>query len=172
MRRRVIWSEFLAHGAQAHEGERGPNVSAKAGKNWNPFFHALWEHCRAKPLAVEDHPWSDIVFKFGGKRGKIFAFLGDPEADEAGVTVKPSPEELGELLGLPFVRRAAYIGRYGWISVSVRDRGSLKLALGLIDDTYNHVAAAARRRGASAEREKVGSRPSKGPSPKGGLRGR
>ena len=118
----------------------------KPHKNWNPFFRALWEHCRAKPLAVEDHPWGDIVFKLGGTRGKIFAFLGHPEADNAGVTVKPSPEELGGLLGLPFVQRAPYIGRYGWIDVSVRDRRSLKLALDLVDETYSRVAAAGKRR--------------------------
>lgn len=121
-------------------------MTTKADKNWSPFFRALWEHCRAKPLAVEDHPWGDVVFKVGGKRGKIFAFLGHPEADDVGVTVKPPPEELGGLLGLPFVRRASYIGRFGWIDVSVRNRRSLKLALALIDETYSRVAAMGKRR--------------------------
>lgn len=105
---------------------------------------------------MEDHPWGDVVFKFGGKRGKIFAFLGHPVAAVAGVTVKPSSEELGGFLRLPFVQRAAYIGRFGWIDVSVRDRRSLKLALNLVDDTYNHIADAAKRRGAAARRKKAG----------------
>lgn len=74
-------------------------MRTKPHKNGNPLFRALWDHCRAKPLAVEDHPWGDMVFKVGGTSGKIFAFLGHPEADDVGVTVKPSPEELGELLG-------------------------------------------------------------------------
>src|SRR5688572_23864425 len=138
----------------------------KANKNWNPFFRALWEHSRAKPRAVEDHPWGDdVVFKFGGKNGKIFAFLGYPEAEDAGVTVKPSPEELGGLLRLPFVQRAAYIGRYGWINVKVRDRRSLKLALDLVDDTYHRVADAAKRQGKAAARKDTGSRTRMG-SPK------
>ncbi len=117
-----------------------PEMRTKARKSWNPFFRALWEYCRAKPFAVEDHPWGDTVFKVGGTRGKIFAFLGQPDADDGGVTVKPSPEELGGLLRLPFVQRAHYIGRYGWIDVSIRDRRSLKLALDLVDETYNRIA--------------------------------
>jgi predicted DNA-binding protein (MmcQ/YjbR family) len=121
-------------------------MRTKAHTNWNPFFRALWEHCRAKPLAVEDHPWGDIVFKVGGRRGKIFAFLSHPEAEDVGVTVKPTPEELGGLRGLPYVQRAAYIGRYGWVKVSVRDRRSLKLALGLVDETYGRIAAAGKGR--------------------------
>jgi hypothetical protein len=36
-------------------------------QNWNPYFRALWNHCSAKPDAVEDHPWGETVFKIGGK---------------------------------------------------------------------------------------------------------
>lgn len=113
-------------------------MTSRASKDWNRFYRAMWQHCRAKPHAVEDHPWGeeDTVFKVGGKKGNIFAFLGHPKTQEAGVTVKPSREELGGFLGLPYVTRAPYIGRYGWIHVSVRNQRTLKMALDLIDDTY------------------------------------
>jgi predicted DNA-binding protein (MmcQ/YjbR family) len=137
-------------------------MRTKAAKNWNPFFRALWEHCRAKPLAVEDHPWGDTVFKVGGQRGQIFAFLSDPEADDAGVTVKPSPEELGGLLRLPYVQRAGYIGRYGWVDVSVRDRRSLKLTLGLIDETYSRIVAAGKSRTTRSRPARGKARPRRG----------
>jgi predicted DNA-binding protein (MmcQ/YjbR family) len=108
---------------------------------------ALYERARDKPGAVEDHPWGDVVFKI---RGKIFAFVGGPETP--GATVKVDPDELDALLSLPFVRRASYIGRYGWVSVTVTNKQTRDLALGLIDDSYDLIAAKTKRgrRGASA----------------------
>ena len=100
------------------------------------YFKSLFVHCRGKPDAVEDHPWGDTVFKVGGK---IFAFLGSP--DRPGVTVKALPEELDFLLGQPFVRRASYVGRFGWVNVTVESKDALGLALGLIDDSYDLIVS-------------------------------
>src|SRR5207253_52290 len=100
----------------------GRRSTMTADEAWNPFFRALWEHCRAKPDAMEDHPWGETVFKV---RDKCFAFLGIP--DRAAVTVKPDPEDLDALLALPFVERAAYIGRYGWVKVAIADEDALAL---------------------------------------------
>jgi len=103
--------------------------------HWSPTYRALWDYCSAKPDAVEDHPWGETVFKV---RGKVFAFIGHP--DSSGVTVKAPPEELDVLLSLPFVRRSAYIGRYGWVSISITDEDSLDLALRLVDRSYDRIA--------------------------------
>src|SRR5205814_7069426 len=108
---------------------------------WTPFFRALWEHCRAKPDAMEDHPWGETVFKV---RDKCFAFLGLP--DRAAVTVKPDPEDLDALLALPFVERAAYIGRYGWVKVAIADEDALALALDLVDHTYESIATRGKKK--------------------------
>lgn len=121
-----------------------------ANKRRNPFFRALWKHCRAKPFAVEDHPWGDTVFKVGSRRGKIFAFLGHPDSNQAGATVKPTREELDLLLGSAFIQLAPYIGRYGWIHLSVRDQNGLRLALDLIDENYERIVSSLKRRGATA----------------------
>jgi predicted DNA-binding protein (MmcQ/YjbR family) len=80
---------------------------------------------------VLDHPWGDTVFKV---RGKIFVFLGRDAC-----TVKPFPEELDLLLGRPDVVRSKYIGRYGWITMTINDDETLELAKSLIDDTYAQV---------------------------------
>lgn len=90
----------------------------------------LKTHCAAKPDAVEDHPWGETVFKV---RNKVFAFLGSSEA--AMITVRPEEDRDG-LLQLPYVRVAAYIGRYGWVTVTVEDDAALELALDLIDQNY------------------------------------
>jgi predicted DNA-binding protein (MmcQ/YjbR family) len=103
---------------------------------WNPYFRALWKHCSAKPSAREDHPWGETVFKVGDK---ILAFLGTP--DQGGVGVKVSPEQIESLLRMPFIKRSPYIGRYGWLSVSVDDDDALELALELVDGSYEQIAA-------------------------------
>jgi predicted DNA-binding protein (MmcQ/YjbR family) len=112
------------------------------------WARALRDHCAAKPEAQEDHPWGDTVFKV---KGKVFAFLGG--GDTPAVTVKAPPEELDMLLGAPFIQRARYVGRYGWVTVRVEDEAGLELALALIDDSYGLVRARGRkRRAASGER--------------------
>jgi len=104
----------------------------------NRFFQALYEHCAAKPEAMEDHPWGETVFKIGGK---VFAFLGLP--DHGGVTVKAATDELDGLLTLSFIKRSPYIGRYGWVRVSVENDDALDLALRLVDQSYETIAAKA-----------------------------
>lgn len=111
-------------------------------ESWNPYFKRMWEHSAAKPDAVEDHPWGEVVFKV---RGKIFAFLGLPEREWAGVTVKPEKDDLEAMLSLPYVERAPYIGRYGWVKLRVETDEALDLALELIDTTYAGIAKPKRK---------------------------
>jgi predicted DNA-binding protein (MmcQ/YjbR family) len=99
-------------------------------------FRTLFEYCGNKPGAMVDHPWGEVVFKV---KKKIFAYIGRP-GESSGVTVKPAPEELDALLARPNVQLAHYIGRYGWVNVSIHDRASLKLALRLVDETYEQIA--------------------------------
>lgn len=103
---------------------------------WSPPFARLYETAAGKPGSLEDHPWDETVFKVGGK---IFFFLGRPPGK--GVTVKASPDDLDGLLQLPYVERAPYIGRYGWVSVTVADDASLELALDLLDESYDQVVS-------------------------------
>lgn len=111
---------------------------------WHPFFGVLREHARSKPQAVEDHPWGETVYKV---HGKVFVFLGAPE--RAQITVKAPPDELDLLLGVPYIQRAKYVGRYGWITVTIEDEPSLDLARQLVDDSYQLIGAGQGRRRAS-----------------------
>jgi predicted DNA-binding protein (MmcQ/YjbR family) len=108
-------------------------------RNADPRFKKLYAHARKKPEAVEDHPWGETVFKVNGK---VFVFLGHPESESShvGLTVKAPPDELEPLLELPYVHRAKYVGRFGWVSVTVEDDEALALALELIDDSYDLIA--------------------------------
>jgi len=107
----------------------------------HPYFTQLKAQCAAKPDAVEDHPWGETVFKV---RGKVFAFLG--MSDRASVTVKPHADDLDGLLALPFIERAPYIGRYGWVSVQIADDAALELAQELIDTSFEIIGAKTKKR--------------------------
>jgi predicted DNA-binding protein (MmcQ/YjbR family) len=125
----------------------GEEVATTRKADKTRYARTLWDHAAAKPDAVEDHPWGDDVFKI---RSKIFAFLGG--AENPSVTVKVPPDEVDAVLELPYAKRSAYIGRYGWVSLSIEDDDALRLALDLIDDSYDLVEAKApgKRRAAAA----------------------
>ncbi len=111
----------------------------------HPRFRVLYDYAKSKPDAVEDHPWDEVVFKVNGK---VFVFLGRPETPGVGLTVKAPPDELEAMLELPFVRRAKYVGRFGWISLTIENDEALELALELIDDSYELIAPKRKRKAA------------------------
>jgi predicted DNA-binding protein (MmcQ/YjbR family) len=96
----------------------------------------IQEHCLAKPEAYEDHPWGDTVYKVGPK-GKIFCFSGH---DNPVISVKATVEEQSALIQHPNIEVAAYVGRYGWVTVYLRDADTLELAMDLIDRSYEAIA--------------------------------
>jgi predicted DNA-binding protein (MmcQ/YjbR family) len=100
----------------------------------------LKAHCAGKEGAWEDHPWGDFVYKVGKK-----LFVGLGEGEPASITVKAAPDELDGLLTLPFIERAAYVGRFGWITVTVSEEEQLELALDLIDVSYELVRGKSKR---------------------------
>jgi predicted DNA-binding protein (MmcQ/YjbR family) len=85
------------------------------------------------PLAYEDAPWGHPVFKVGDNR--LFASMS---VDKACVhlTVKLTPEEREVARSQPNVRKAAYVGRYGWVTVDVTDEESLEPALEWLRESY------------------------------------
>jgi len=90
-------------------------------------------HCLAKPGAIEDEPWpGDTAWKV---KGKIFAMGG-----KKAVTVKSTPEKQSALVLLPAISKAAYVGRFGWVTIELQDKETLDLALDLIDESYAMVA--------------------------------
>jgi len=97
-------------------------------------YALIREHCRAKPEAVEDYPWGDVVWKI---RGKIFAGSSDGSNR---VSVKATLEEQARLIQHPAIDKAHYVGRYGWVTIAIDDEKTARLALELIDESYARVA--------------------------------
>jgi len=86
----------------------------------------------AKPGAFEDEPWpGDTAWKVGGK---IFAMGGN-----TAVTVKSTPAKQASLTMHPSITKAAYVGRFGWVTVQLESKDDLLLALELIDESYDLV---------------------------------
>jgi hypothetical protein len=62
------------------------------------------------------------------------------------VTVKPPADDIDRVLRRPMVRCARYVGRFGCLTVEMRDEESLRLALDLIDRSYPLAGGAPPRR--------------------------
>ncbi len=102
-------------------------------KRWEGYARRIRELALSFPEAYEDEPWGHPVFKVADNR--MFAAMS--EEDEAvRLTVKLTPEEreIAELL--PFVSRARYVGRYGWITAEIRNEESLEAGLEWLRESY------------------------------------
>ena len=100
------------------------------------------------PSSYEDSPWGFPVFKVGDN--KLFAMMTHRD-DDCELTVKLTSEEREVALHLPHVRRASYVGRYGWVTARVTDEESLQAALEWMRESYFLRAPAAVRDAAFAE---------------------
>jgi predicted DNA-binding protein (MmcQ/YjbR family) len=79
----------------------------------------------------------------------MFAWLR--EDDPVEVTVKLSTEEREIAQLHPWVRRASYVGRYGWITATIEDADALETALEWLRESYYLKAPAKLRDAAFAE---------------------
>jgi predicted DNA-binding protein (MmcQ/YjbR family) len=84
------------------------------------------------PKAYEDAPWGFPVFKVADNR--MFALLSGADPLEVTMKVGAEEREIGTLL--PFVRPASYVGRYGWVTVTVADEDALQTALDWVRESY------------------------------------
>jgi predicted DNA-binding protein (MmcQ/YjbR family) len=99
------------------------------------------------PEAYEDAPWGSPVFKVGDNR--LFALMTEREPVE--LTLKLSAEEREIAYLHPWVRRASYVGRYGWVTATIEDADALETALEWLRESYYLKAPAKLRDAAFAE---------------------
>ena len=83
-----------------------------AGKTRRSNVDRIRAIALALPATTEEVTWgTDVNFRV---RNKIFCFPGD-----ATMTVKADREELDALLGDDRFARAAYVGRFGWVTMTL-----------------------------------------------------
>jgi predicted DNA-binding protein (MmcQ/YjbR family) len=85
------------------------------------------------PQTYEDEPWGHPVFKVAENR--MFAGMS-VDGDVVQLTVKLTPEEREIAQLLPYVRRARYVGRYGWVTAEISDDEALDAALEWLRESY------------------------------------
>jgi predicted DNA-binding protein (MmcQ/YjbR family) len=85
------------------------------------------------PESYEDEPWGHPVFKVADNR--MFASMWEEDGCVR-VTVKLTAEEREIAQLLPFVSKARYVGRYGWVTAEVRDKEALDAALEWVRESY------------------------------------
>ncbi|MBA3364366.1 MAG: MmcQ/YjbR family DNA-binding protein [Actinobacteria bacterium] len=85
------------------------------------------------PETYEDEPWGHPVFKVADNR--MFASMSVQDRHVL-VTLKLTPEEREIAESLPYVTKARYVGRYGWITAEVTDEESLEAALEWLRESY------------------------------------
>jgi predicted DNA-binding protein (MmcQ/YjbR family) len=85
------------------------------------------------PETYEDEPWGHPVFKVADNRMFGSMSVGDGAVH---LTVKLTAEEREIAQLLPYVHKARYVGRYGWVTADVTDEDSLASALEWLRESY------------------------------------
>jgi predicted DNA-binding protein (MmcQ/YjbR family) len=78
------------------------------------------------------------VYKVGAR---LFVILRVHPDEPFGATLKATPEDQDLLVQMPHIRRAAHIGRHGWVTMQIHDGATLAQARVLIADSYALVAS-------------------------------
>jgi|SRR5581483_270989 len=117
-------------------------------------IEAIRKYCLSFPDATEGLQWGDdLLFRI---RGKIFVSVPLDAAVPARITFKTTPEKILELLEIEGIERAAYVGRYNWVSLErfdVLPWGELK---DLIRQSYELVSAKAPKKRKPSRKKKSG----------------
>ena len=113
---------------------------------------AIREHCLSFPEVTEGLQWGDdLLFRI---RGKIFVSVPLDVAVPVRITFKTTPEKIVELLEIEGIERAAYVGRYNWVSLERFDVLPWAELKDLISQSYELVAAKAPKKRKSSGGQK------------------
>ena len=106
---------------------------------------AIRKYCLSFPEATEGLQWGDdLLFRI---RGKIFVSVPLDASAPVRITCKTTPEKILELLEIEGIERAAYVGRYNWVSLERFDVLPWTELKDLIRESYELVAAKAPKKG-------------------------
>jgi predicted DNA-binding protein (MmcQ/YjbR family) len=94
---------------------------------------ARW--CHRQPDVEEVYQWDCFVFKV---KGKVFAICSSDSP--LAISLKPRRENLDAYLYHPDIDIARYVGRYGWVTITVSGKDTAHLALDLVQESYGVIS--------------------------------
>jgi predicted DNA-binding protein (MmcQ/YjbR family) len=97
----------------------------------------LRSHCLSFPHATESLQWEALVFKVAGK---IFA-IAALEPERYILSIKCAEEKFAEMLEIPGIAPAPYLGRAKWIALESEDAMPQRQLRALIRESYDLVVA-------------------------------
>lgn len=109
------------------------------------FLDRLRGLCLAYPGVYEDYPWGHETPVFKTPANRIVAMSGVGEDGVFRVTLKLTPDESAGALLLPFVRKANYVGRYGWVTAAIASETEWEIVEPWIHRSYELVASGRRK---------------------------
>jgi len=103
--------------------------------NKSPYYSRIRRWCHAQAGVTEEYPWEAIVFKV---KKKVFALCGTEKP--LSITLKPKKENLDAYLYHPAISIASYVGRFGWVTITVENKEVAALALALVQESYDVIS--------------------------------
>ena len=118
---------------------------------------AIREYCLSFPDATEGLQWGDdLLFRI---RGNIFVSVPLDASAPVRITFKTTPEKILELLEIEGIERAAYVGRYNWVSLQRFDALPWAELKDLIRQSYELVVAKAPKKRKASRASRSVNRP-------------
>jgi predicted DNA-binding protein (MmcQ/YjbR family) len=104
--------------------------------NKSPYYNRIRRWCHTQADVTEENPWEAIAFKV---KKRVFAICGTEKPLR--ITLKPKKENLDAYLYHPAIEIASYVGRFGWVTITVKNKDVAALALALVQESYDVVSS-------------------------------
>lgn len=101
---------------------------------------AIARWCHRQPEVEEVYQWESFVFKV---KSKVFAICSSD--NPLSISLKPRRENLDAYLYHPDIEIARYVGRYGWVTITVTGKDTAGLAMDLVQESYGVVSSSKNR---------------------------
>ena len=109
--------------------------------NKSRYFQRIRRRCNALENAAEVYQWDCAVFKV---KGKVFAICNTEKP--LAISLKPKRQNLDAYLYHPAIDIARYVGRFGWVTITIEDKDTADLALSLVLESYEVISTQKGRR--------------------------
>ncbi len=117
------------------------NPTGYPDRHDSPYFPDLQDYALSLPGATLALQWNAYVYKISDK---MFAIYSDETPLR--ITLKPRKDNLDAYLYHPDIEIAAYVGRFGWVTITVHDDDTAALAESLVHESFTVISMKKKRK--------------------------